>query len=315
MSSRRWKIGTRTSALARAQTDVVIRLLSAAHPSLEGRDICLMPIQASGDWRPGTGESMLADQGGTKGLFVKELEDALAHGEIDMAVHSMKDVPTYLPEGLVMAAMPERGSALDTLITQPGVTGLDALPLGTRLGTSSLRRRAQILAHRPDLEVVPLRGNVDTRLRKLQEGMVQATLLARAGLNRLGMPESLGIDLPETIMLPAVGQGALGIEIRAADHEAHALLAAINCPVTVACVTAERALLQVLDGSCHTPIGAWGQDIGQGRLRLDALVASPDGLRVERHSAESTHAQAETLGRDVGAALRARVPADFFSHS
>ena len=297
-------VGTRGSPLAIAQTRHICAQLLAAHPALaEDGALRTETITTSGDRfvdRP------LAEIGG-KGLFTKEIEEALLDGRIDLAVHSMKDVPTWLPEGLEISAMPEREDPRDVLIAPdpPGVAGLADLPHGARVGTGSLRRQAQLLARRPDIAVVPMRGNVGTRLRKVHEGMADATLLALAGLKRLGEDvEGMAVLAPEE-MLPAVGQGALGIECRTADESAKELLRSLVHPQTEASVRCERALLEILDGSCRMPIAGLAVPDSAGGLRLDALVARPDGSvchRVERIGAAS---DALSIGRDAGAALRA----------
>ena len=297
-------VGTRGSPLAIAQTRHICAQLLAAHPALaEDGALRTETITTSGDRfvdRP------LAEIGG-KGLFTKEIEEALLDGRIDLAVHSMKDVPTWLPEGLEISAMPEREDPRDVLIAPdpPGVAGLADLPHSARVGTGSLRRQAQLLARRPDIAVVPMRGNVGTRLRKVREGTADATLLALAGLKRLGEDvEGMAVLAPEE-MLPAVGQGALGIQCRTADESVMELLRPLVHPQTEASVRCERALLEILDGSCRMPIAGLAVPDSAGGLRLDALVARPDGSvchRVERIGAAS---DALSIGRDAGAALRA----------
>ncbi len=294
-------VGTRGSPLAIAQTRHVCARLAAAHPVLaEDGALLTETITTSGDRfvdRP------LAEIGG-KGLFTKEIEEALLDGRIDLAVHSMKDVPTWLPEGLEIAAIPEREDPRDVLIA-PGATGLADLPAGTRVGTGSLRRQAQLLARRPDIEIVPMRGNVGTRLRKVADGAADATLLALAGLKRLG--EEVGgmavLELAE--MLPAVGQGALGIECRTGDERMQELLQPIVDSVTTAAVQCERALLEVLDGSCRMPIAGLAEADGSGGLRLDALIARADGSVCHRVERAGAMVDAPAIGRDAGAALRA----------
>ena len=304
-------VGTRGSPLAIAQTRHVCAKLVAAHPALaEDGALRTTVIATSGDRfvdRP------LAEIGG-KGLFTKEIEEALLDGRIDLAVHSMKDVPTWLPEGLEIAAIPEREDPRDVLITRdaPGVAGLADLPQGARVGTGSLRRQAQLLAQRPDISVVPMRGNVGTRMRKVAEGAADATLLALAGLKRLGEGVAgMAVLAPED-MLPAVGQGALGIECRMDDAQAQEMVQAIADPAATAAVRCERALLEVLDGSCRMPIAGLAVPDGAGRLRLDALIAQPDGSVCHwiEHSGATTDAVA--IGRDAGAALRATGGPDWF---
>jgi hydroxymethylbilane synthase len=303
----RFRIGTRGSALARAQTDLVCRALKSAHADLAEPDALeVVVVRTTGDRitdRP------LAELGG-KGLFCKELETALLESRIDLAVHSMKDLPTWLPEGLVIGALLQREDVRDVLIA-PQAGSIAGLPQGALVGTASPRRQAQLLACRPDLRVVSFRGNVDTRLKKLAAGEVDATLLALAGLKRLSLDPGLGTALEPEDMLPAVGQGAIGIECRIGDETARALLAAIDHAPTSACVRAERALLAALDGSCHTPIAGLAE-ISVGRLRLRALVARPDGSRcltIERHGDPTS---GEALGRDAGEELRSRAGPAFF---
>jgi hydroxymethylbilane synthase len=306
MSVPRLRIGTRGSRLARAQTDLVCRALAGAHPALAAPNALeVAVIRTTGDR---VTDRPLAELGG-KGLFCKEIEAALLERGIDLAVHSAKDLPTWLPDGLVIGAVLEREDPRDVLIARPPATVAD-LPPSAVVGTASVRRKAQLLARRPDLRVVNFRGNVDTRLRKLATGEVDATLLARAGLRRLGI-ENAGIVLAPGEMLPAVGQGALAVECRADDAATLAMLAAIDHPASSACVRAERALLAALDGSCHTPIAGYAE-ITAGRLHLCALIARPDGsacLRAERVGPADA---GEALGRDVGLELRARAGPGFF---
>lgn len=298
------RIGTRGSPLALAQAHQTRDRLMAAHPHLRAPGaIEIVVIKTTGDRIL---DRTLAEAGG-KGLFTKEIEEALAAGAVDLAVHSMKDVPTWLPDGLAVTCLLPREDPRDAFFSRDG-TGLDALPAGAVVGTASLRRQAQVLARRPDLRVVPLRGNVQTRLRKLTEGAVDATLLALAGLRRLGLADRATAVLEPEVMLPAVAQGAIGIETRIGDDRVNALLAPLNCARTALCVAAERALLAVLDGSCRTPIAALARLEADGRLRLDGLVASPDGTRVHRTTRTGDPAEAVRLGRDAGAELRSALP-------
>ena len=306
MSAPRLRIGTRGSRLARAQTDLVCRALAAAHPELAAPGALeVAVIRTTGDR---VTDRPLAERGG-KGLVCREIEAALLERRIDVAVHSVKDLPTWLQGGLVIGAVLEREDPRDVLIARTPATIAD-LPQGAVIGTASVRRKAQLLAHRPDLRVVNFRGNVDTRLRKLAAGEVDATLLAFAGLRRLGL-ENAGIVLTSEEMLPAVGQGALGVECRADDAGSLDMIAAIDHPASAACVRAERALLAALDGSCHTPIAGYAET-AQGRLHLRALIARPDGsecLRAERVGAAGDGA---TLGQEAGLELRARAGPGFF---
>jgi hydroxymethylbilane synthase len=237
---------------------------------------------------------------GTKGLFTKEIEEALTRGGIDLAVHSMKDLPTVLPEGLVVAAVPEREDPRDALLGRK----LRDLPHGGKVGTSSLRRAAQLRALRPDLEVEPVRGNLDTRLRKLDEGRYDAIVLAAAGLKRMGWDGRIAEILSTNYMCPAAGQGALAIETRSDGGPAEQISRKLNHPETRLAVTAERALLASLGGGCQVPIGAYAA-VEEGELRLTAVVCTPDGARLIRRSASGAPAAAEELGRELGEALLA----------
>jgi hydroxymethylbilane synthase len=282
--------------------------LAAAEPLLAAEDaVEIVTIKTTGDKiqdRP------LAQIGG-KGLFTKEIEDGLLEGGLDIAVHSMKDMPTALPEGLVIDAVLPRADPRDALIAR-GPRTIAELPRGAVVGSASLRRAAQLLALRPDLEVVPLRGNVQTRLRKLDAGEVGATFLAMAGLVRLGLTEVVSAPLEPEEMLPAVAQGAIGIECHHGNAAVMELLARINHGETLVRITAERAFLAALDGSCRTPIAALAELSGD-RLRLRGLVASPDGQRIERIESEGAAADAQALGADAGAGIRVRLGADFFA--
>lgn len=293
------KIGTRGSPLALAQTNLLIAALQAKHAGLQAE---VVTITTSGDRiqdRP------LSEAGG-KGLFTKEIEDALLAGEIDCAVHSMKDMPTKLPDGLIIPCLLPREDVRDAFFSLKAKTLAD-LPQGSVVGTSSLRRQAIILAKRPDLKVVTFRGNVGTRLRKLEEGVVDATLLAVAGLNRLGQSHLIQSILEPEVMLPAVAQGAVGIEVRENDRATQKLLEAVHCYTTELRVTAERAFLAVMDGSCRTPLAAlMGAPDPHHRARFDALKAEPDGSRVREVSymmnvtnPAEAKALGETAARDL----------------
>jgi len=301
------RIGTRGSPLARVQTELACRALREADPGLaEPGALEIVMIRTTGDRvvdRP------LAELGG-KGLFCKELEAALLEHRIDLAVHSMKDLPTWLPAGLVIGAMLPRADPRDVLIARASPCRISELPQGAVVGTASLRRRAQLLARRPDLEMATLRGNLDTRLAKLEAGEVDATLLARAGLDRLGLEPAGGVVLEPEEMLPAVGQGAIGIECRAEDP-LRMLLSFANHAPTSMCVTAERAMLEVLDGSCHTPIAGYAR-IEHGRMRLRGLVVRPDGSQAHGTEHRAQASDAERLGREVGQELRTRAGPGFF---
>jgi hydroxymethylbilane synthase len=236
---------------------------------------------------------------GTKGLFTKEIEEALLEGRIDLAVHSLKDLPTEVPAGLTIAAIPEREDSRDALV---GVA-LKNLPAGAKIGTSSLRRAAQLRVIRKDLRIESVRGNLDTRVRKLDEGQYEAIVLASAGLTRLGWAHRIAEILSPEVMCPAVGQGALAVETRV-DGSARDICSALDHSATRTAVTAERAVLASLGGGCQVPIGAHAQ-VSSGMVRLTGVVISPDGEQVVRKSDQSTVADAENLGRRVGAALLA----------
>ncbi len=266
------RIGTRGSALALWQAGWVKTQLESLWPGLQ---VALVPIKTSGDKFQ---EGPLAPVGG-KGLFVKEIEEALLSRAVDLAVHSMKDLPSELLDGLILSAIPEREDPRDVLITRHGET-LAELPAGTRVGTSSLRRQALLLHLHPGLRVEILRGNVETRLRKQREGTVDATVLAAAGLKRLGLTPQHSQVLDEQVFLPAIGQGALGIETRA-DDEVAALVRPLHHQATAVAVSAERAFLRGMGGSCRTPLAANGTVLN-GTVYLTALVASSDGRRLIR---------------------------------
>jgi len=284
------RIATRKSVLALWQAEHVAQALRRAHAGLR---VDLAPMTTKGDRIL---DRSLAAIGG-KGLFIKELEAALVERRADMAVHSMKDVPGELASGLSIAAMLPREDARDALIARDA-RGISDLPQGARLGTSSLRRRAQLLAARPDLSIEILRGNVDTRLRRLDAGELDAIVLACAGLIRLGLEARITTRLGPEISLPAVGQGVIGIECRTEDSRMRALLAPLDDAATHVAVEAERAFARRLGGSCQSPIAAWAR-VDAGRLMLDGLVAEPDGSRLLRDSISGTPSDAERLGREL----------------
>jgi hydroxymethylbilane synthase len=301
----RLRIGTRGSTLAVIQAEAVGGALMRAHPGLS---VDYQVVRTSGDRiqdRP------LAEAGG-KGLFTKEIEQALLDGAIDLAVHSMKDVETFLPDGLCIAAMLPREDPRDVLLSREGARLAD-LPQDARVGTSSIRRQAQLLHRRPDLRILPFRGNVETRLRKLADGQADATLLAAAGLKRLGRLDAATEILEPDILLPGAGQGAIGIETRSADAATRELLAPIDHRETSLCVTAERAMLAALDGSCCTPIGALAAlDAAGGTLRLQGLVARPDGSELHRRERSADAGDAVAMAGEMGAELRALMGEGFF---
>jgi hydroxymethylbilane synthase len=287
-------IGTRGSQLALWQAEWVQRQLKQIAPDIS---VVLKRIQTSGDKIQ---DVPLAKVGG-KGLFVKEIEEALLKNDIDLAVHSMKDMPAVLPSGLHIICIPEREDPRDALLAGDKKK-LDALPLGARVGTSSLRRQAQLLHVRPDLQIKMLRGNVDTRLRKLQENLFDAIVLAASGLKRLGWDEHITECLPVDVSLPAIGQGALGIEGREDDGFVRNLVSRLEHQPTRVTVTAERALLKRLEGGCQVPIA--GHAVLQGEsLTLDGLVISLDGKRYVRYALSGSMSEAESLGTKVAEGL------------
>lgn len=307
------RLGTRGSPLALIQAKEVQKQLTAAHPNM-GNDleIEIVPIRTTGDWNPEQKERSFIELGGNKGLFTKEIEDALLSDHIDMAVHSMKDVASALPDQLEIAALLERLDARDAFIGRTART-VDELPKGATVGTSSLRRQSQLLAHRPDLHVVPLRGNVDTRLKKLADGIADATLLAVAGLQRLGMTNRISSIMEMDVMVPAAAQGAIGIEIRRGDEQMRKWLAPLNSTATTTCITAERALLKVLDGSCHTPIGAYAHIQPNGQVLLQVAVGRANGTGMIRLQDSAPQKEAEELGKKMGHKLKTQLPPDFFA--
>jgi hydroxymethylbilane synthase len=299
------RLGTRGSPLALAQARMVREALARAH-GLDPGQIALEVIRTSGDRiqdRP------LAEVGG-KGLFTKEIEEALAAAAIDLAVHSSKDMPTVLPPGLVLSAFLPREDPRDVFISRKAAS-IAELPRGATVGTASLRRQAMVKRQRPDVAIVPLRGNVETRLRKLDEGVADATLLALAGLKRLGLATAVTAVLDVDEFLPAVGQGAIGIETRTDDSRTRGMLAAINHPDTFSALTAERAFLAVLDGSCRTPIGGHAT-VSAGRLRFRGMIVKPDGSEAFEVTREGDVRDAERLGADAGGELKGRAGPDFF---
>jgi len=309
MASPLLRIGTRGSPLALAQAAEVRARLAAAWPELAAEGaVETVIIRTTGD---AVQNRTLAAIGG-KGLFTKELEEALYAGTVDLAVHSLKDVPTWLPDGLALVCHLEREDPRDAFFSRGGAP-LATLPAGSVVGTASLRRQAQVLHARPDLRVVPLRGNVETRLRKLAEGAVDATLLALAGLKRLGKTAGISEILPPEAMLPAVAQGAIGIEARSGDERVRAYLEPLGHRATERRVAAERALLAALDGSCKTPIAGLAEFVEGGRLRLRGLVVRPDGGAAHATEREGAAEDAERMGADAGAELRRTAGPGFFA--
>jgi hydroxymethylbilane synthase len=279
------RLGTRSSRLARWQADWVAERLRA-----DGYEIEPVLVQTSGDVTTGP-----LDQVGEVGLFTRELQRALLAGEIDLAVHSLKDLPTISPQGLVVAAVPLRASAQDVLVSRHGET-IDTLPGGSCVGTGSNRRKAQLLHYRRDLEIVGIRGNVDTRLSKLDAGQYDAIVLAEAGLVRLGWEHRISQRLPMAICLPAPGQGALGVEIRDDDHEAGRAVFAINDPRHEATTAAERAFLAALEAGCSSPAAAWCRFESDESLRLDVAVLDVDGAQKVSRDFSDHPARAKLLG-------------------
>lgn len=305
-TARTLRIGTRGSALALAQAHMVRGLLMAAH-GLEEQVIEIVPISTTGDV---VQDRPLSEIGG-KGLFTKEIELALAEGQIDLAVHSMKDVPSVLPDGLVIETILEREDPRDAFICHK-VKALGDLEPGSVVGTSSLRRRAQVKRLRPDLEVVDFRGNVDTRLRKLDDGVVAATFLACAGLKRLGLETKITSVVEAAEMLPAIAQGAIGLETRQDDDRVRELVISLNDQTSAICVGVERAFLAALDGSCRTPIAGLAI-LTQGRVDFTGMIISTDGSVVHDIVVSAAVSDAISMGRTTGLELKARGGDKFFA--
>ncbi len=287
-------IGSRKSALAVRQAEMVRCAIHAQTPHLS---IEIKTFQTSGDAYLAGNLSEI----GNKGLFTKEIEQALLDGVIDIAVHSMKDVATILPDGLIIPAMLPRDDVRDTLLS-PHVTSISALPQNAVLGTSSLRRCAQVKYLRPDINVVNYRGNVQRRLAKLEEGAVDATLLAQAGLDRLAISHPFATPISVDEMLPAVAQGAIGMQCRSSDFRIIELLENINHDVTNSCVTVERYLLRLLDGSCRTPIAAYAT-LNDGMINLRAMIAAHDASWVKQHQISAPESEGTQLAEEVAAKL------------
>lgn len=270
--SKVFRIGTRGSRMALIQAQLVEQLLKEAVPGL----VCeIVIIKTSGDWKPGEGENRLSTVAGGKGLFAKEIEAALIEGAIDVGVHSVKDMPSFLPDGLVMEHYLERSDCRDAFVSFE-YGSFAELPVGAVVGTSSIRRQAFMLLKRPDLTIVPFRGNVPTRIEKLKNGQVDATLLSYAGMQRIDIEDQVTQVFSPHELVPACGQGTIGMEYREGDNETRALLDLIHHFETGLVSTAERAALQVLDGSCHAPIGVYGK-LEDDMLSLHLIVARPDG--------------------------------------
>jgi hydroxymethylbilane synthase len=285
--------------MALRQTALVRDRLVGTYPELAAAGALeIVTIRTTGDR---VQDRLLAEIGG-KGLFAKEIEEALIAGNIDLAVHSLKDLETWLPDGLAIACVLPRDDPSDALLST-GATNLASLPQGARVGTASLRRQAQLLRYRPDLTIVPVRGNVNTRIRRLEAGEVDALVLALCGLERLGMANLAPEILPREVMLPAVGQGALAIECRASDEALQRLLEPLHDPVSAACVDAERAMLAALDGSCRTPIAGLAE-LADDRMMIEGLLLSADGSNEVRGRREGDPSDALVLGNELGRELR-----------
>lgn len=284
-------IGTRQSLLALWQSNHIAALLREKYPECE---VVLKKIVTKGDRIL---DVPLAQIGG-KGLFTKEIETELADGAIDLAVHSLKDMPTVLPEGLCLTAITERANVGDAFVSNK-YASFEELPLGAVIGTSSLRRKAQLLAARPDLQIMDLRGNVDTRLRKLDEGLYDAIILAAAGLERLGHGDRITVLIPPDVCLPAVGQGALAIEARTADDEVRSMLEFLNDLPTKQSTDAERAFLGLLEGGCQVPIGVHA-DVAGEQIKIEAIIAALDGSTVLRDTITGKAEDAVALGQQLG---------------
>ncbi|OGP75807.1 MAG: hydroxymethylbilane synthase [Deltaproteobacteria bacterium RBG_16_49_23] len=297
MTRRELRIGTRGSQLALFQANWVKEKLEQAHPRIR---ITLVKIKTTGDKIQ---DAPLAKIGG-KGLFVKEIEEALLSKRVDLAVHSIKDVPTEFPESLHLSVITKREDPRDAFISREGIP-LKDLPAGARIGTSSLRRQAQLLHFRGDLQLIPLRGNLDTRLKKLKTLGLDGIVLACAGLKRLGLDENITEILPIEISLPAIGQGALGIETGKGDEEVEEKIRFLNDPESSIAVSAERAFLKKLEGGCQVPIAAFGRIEGS-LLKVDGLVGTTDGKRLIRHHLEGPIEKAESLGIELADILLSR---------
>ncbi len=310
------KVGTRGSPLALTQTRNVIARLRQICPPLQGDGIAEHIIVTSGDTSQASG-CRLADLGG-KGLFSKELDEAMLAGQIDIAVHSLKDLETVMRPGIMLGCVLPREDARDALILGPSCGNPDplnpwaCLPHAAHIGTASVRRQAQLLHARPDLRVSIIRGNVLTRVNKVREGSFDATLLALAGLRRLGLAEHAALVIPPAFMLPAAGQGIVGITVRESDVQLRNVLASIEDAAALAASVAERCMLAALDGSCNTPIGAHAELGDDGQLHLSGLLASPDGTFLTRRALSGAIADAAQIGAALGAMLKQDAPAGIF---
>ncbi|MEJ2197221.1 MAG: hydroxymethylbilane synthase [Desulfuromonadales bacterium] len=292
MSKKLLRIGTRASQLALWQANWVKSELEKRYPDME---VTLTKIKTQGDKILDVPLAMV----GGKGLFVKEIEEAMLRDEIDIAVHSMKDVPTIFPEGLALRCITEREDCRDIVILRPGFKSWKDLPQGARIGTSALRRKAQLLHLRPDLQMVDIRGNVETRIRKLTEDNLDAVILAAAGMHRLGFSAQIGEYLPVYVSIPAIGQGALGIESRIDDDQTNSLIDFFNHPQTDWAVRAERAFLKRLEGGCQVPIACHGTVEGE-TLSLTGFVSDCEGVRCLKKTTTGSVHSAEQIGTSLG---------------
>lgn len=298
---RKLVIGSRGSPLALRQSALLQEALQKHHPDLETR---IEIIRTTGDQTPQADLSKLAAS--VKGLFVKEIEEALLQHQIDLAVHSLKDLPTQTPEGLTLAAIPPREDARDALVTaSPTLSSLQALPQQARLGTGSLRRRVQLQLLRPDLVISPIRGNVETRIKKIEQENLDGIILAAAGLNRLGLHDKIAYIFPVEEMVPAIGQGALAIEIRTDDESTRQLVEPVNDPATRSCTLAERRFLHEMGGGCDVPMGAHAS-IENDKATFTAFVAGPRSLQVARTSSQGKPQELDELALEAARYLLAQ---------
>lgn len=312
LSEKKIRIGTRGSPLAMVQTRMVEALLKEKFPALE---IEIEVITTSGDWKPSDGEVRLSSENGGKGQFAKEIEEAMLAGKVDIAVHSMKDMDSFLPDGLVIRHMLPREDVRDALILSEELRGtvrsLSDIPQAAKVGTASVRRSAFLLMQRPDVQIEPLRGNVGTRIEKVRSSQVDVSFLALAGLKRLGLEAEADVIIEPSEMLPAAGQGAVGIEHREEDAHIAEMLDALCCKETYLRVSAERAALAGLDGSCHTPIGAYARRDAHGDMRLSVQVCSLDGrmsFAADEVRDVKNVEQAQALGSDLAMQIKPQLP-------
>lgn len=295
-----FKIGTRASPLALVQAQMVGDAISSVHPDLEGC-IEIVPMTTTGDTIQ---DRTLVELGG-KALFTKEIEEALLQNHVDIAIHSLKDMPYALPSELIIGAVLKRDDPRDAFISRSGKK-LKDLSAGTKVGTASLRRQAQLLHHYPHLEIVPIRGNIETRLKKLENSDIEGLLLAVAGLDRLALSSRITEIMPADIMIPAVGQGVIAIECRQQDEHTLQLVQAVNHPETWQAMLAERSFMRVIEGSCRTPLGAYAE-IHEDLLTVCGFVASEDGKVLEKERVQGLRSQAQSLGEELGARLKRKV--------